>query len=203
MRLIEFCTASHGLADDIRGLLLRLGVRCRVVRQNRANGPHYVVWVRDHASLQRLQRVFRLRHSRRRRVLASIKHTRPSSMRDILPELVQPLRQARLAAGMSMVEAATAMGMSEKVLSAYKSGARPVTRTAALRIARAGGSLGEPVRRLLAQPVFWDTVLAVNELHEHGEAYVYDLTVPGTHTYLHGRRFCRRAQHDSAERARE
>ena len=30
--------------------------------------------------------------------------------------------------------------------------------------------------------VFWDTVLAVNELHEHGEAHVYDLTVPGTVT---------------------
>ena len=48
--LVEFCTASHGLANDIRGLLLRLGARCRVVRQDQTNGPHYVVWVRDHAS---------------------------------------------------------------------------------------------------------------------------------------------------------
>ena len=90
-------------------------------------------------------------------------------MRDILPGMAQPLRRARLAAGMSMVEAAAALGMSERCCGHTRAGPDQslnsrrhswrwrLTRRTRPRAARPAG-------------VFWDTVLAVNELHEHGEA---------------------------------
>jgi pilus assembly protein CpaF len=49
--------------------------------------------------------------------------------------------------------------------------------------------MSEPTRRLsslASLPVFWDRVDAVERQSDHGEQFVYDLTVPGTNTFLLG-----------------
>src|SRR5262249_28636008 len=156
--LVEFCTTSPHLAEDIRGLLLRLGARSRMVRRARTTGVvSYLVSVRDPASLARLQDELRPRHSRRRGALASLNVQRAHAVHDILPEMGQPLRHARLAAGMTRMEAAAALGLSQRTLEAYETGARPLTRPAAHRMSE-DGRFANVVQAVAAQPLYWDRV---------------------------------------------
>ena len=185
--MVEFCTTSCGLADDIVALLLRLGVRSGL-RRRREHGGQFLVQVYDAAALARLEQLLRLSHEGRRAALASLAGGVSQSSLDAIPGLAVPLRAARLAVGMTRAEYAAAFGLSARVLESYEAGWRNPRRARVLELASRSSdqALAARLRGLASQPVFWDQVASVRRLTDHGENYVYDLTVPGTHTFLAG-----------------
>jgi hypothetical protein len=182
---VEFCTTSPGLAEDVVALLLRLGVRSHVARRARCT----VVRVYDPAGVRRLAGALPLAHPRRASALRDWSADSGFfSNVDLVPGLGLPFRRARQAAGLTAADFATRLGVSRRLVSFYERGERLPTRArAAVLASRAeDAALVATLHSLATLPVHWDRVVAAHEQRDHGESYVYDLTVPQTHTFLVG-----------------
>jgi Flp pilus assembly CpaF family ATPase len=107
---------------------------------------------------------------------------------DVIPGLDGLLSQARLVSGLSKVETASALGVSPSLIGLYERGKRSPTRSRAFALAGRIGdvNVSSKIASLASHPVFWDRVAEVRRLTDHQQEHVYDLTVPGTHTFLIG-----------------
>jgi Flp pilus assembly CpaF family ATPase len=182
--VVEFCTTSVGLAQDVAALLLRLSVAghldhrpsCCFVRVYRPE------------DVRRLGRLLPVVHSRRSPALRCGAAVGTYSSVDVIPGLATRLLGARLAGGFTMRALGGQLGVSRAIVAAYERGEHCPPRG---RVAVAAGQvtdkrLASTLADLAAQPVFWDRVVAADSVSAHGETYVYDLTVPDTHTFLAG-----------------
>lgn len=183
-REIDFWTSSRGLAEDIVALLLRLGVRSHL----RIGRKSHRVHVYHGEGLRRLRDVSSIAHPVRGATLSSFDGGNGYSSVDVIPGLSGPLRRYRQAAGRSYAATARTLGVSDWLPAMYERGERHPTRARVLDLAHriADPTVAELLLNLAVQPVFWDRVVAARPVHDHGEAYVYDLTVPDTHNFLAG-----------------
>jgi DNA-binding XRE family transcriptional regulator len=182
--IVQFCTGSSGLAGDVQALLLRLGVRSHLSQRTRGR----LVSVYDPGGAVRLRGLLPIVRPARVAALAAVAPGGGYSAVDVIPGLGEALHRSRLAAGLTHRGVARVLGLSRQTVGSYERERRLPPRQRVLDLARRtrDQALSARLARLASQPVFWDRVVSVRPVRDHRQQYVYDLTVPGTHTFLIG-----------------
>ncbi|HWO71621.1 MAG TPA: replicative DNA helicase [Actinomycetota bacterium] len=177
---IYFSTASPGLAWDVAGLLLRLGVVARVRRAHPGTGrPWFTVDVsgRDQ-QLRFLATVggFGERAAAAATLRDAIVGRRSGSNVDTLPrEVFEQVREAMVERGLTRQALATARGVTKVDLRSRFAPSRALIDEYAEALDDDG------LRAWANSDLFWDRVVSVERL---GDEVVFDMTVPGPASWL-------------------
>ena len=181
---IYYSTASHGLAEDVQHLLLRLGIwsTIRSVPQGKYRASHQVHVQSAPVQLSFLEQVgsYGMRGRIVPMLIAALQKIAPIPNTDALPKEVWDLfiKPAKEEAGTSWREVAKNLEVSYNGSAVFASG---VSRTRLATLARTLSS--ETLVHLAESGVYWDEVASImeNETEE-----VYDMEVPGTHNFVAG-----------------
>ncbi len=180
---VYYATTSRRLADDVRQLLLRVGVSSRV-RRSRKTGYReswhvLVTGVEQQSRFLTDVGVFGARSRSVDLALEVLGDRRSNPTVDLLPLTVwSDVRRAMAAVGMSHRGLASAIG--ETYCGSYLMGDRRHPSRARLeRMAGATGDCG--LRALATSDVWWDEIL---EITQAGVADVYDATVLEHHNFV-------------------
>jgi replicative DNA helicase len=175
---VHFCTSSRGLAEDVSALLLRLGIVARI--QTVTSGylnPVYMVWVRGvESQLLFLRKVgsFGPRNVPARLLETAIQGIVSNPNVDTLPEeVMQRICALMEQQGISRIQMARRRGYKNINID------HSPTRALAAKYAEILGD--ELLKQACVSDLFWDRILSITA---DGEEDVYDLTVPGTASWL-------------------
>jgi len=178
---IYYSTASPGLADDVHGLLLRLGFvpRARRVPQGR-HAPAHQLWISGADQQRRFLGEIGVHGARAVNAgdaLTALQGRRANTNVDVVPlEVWECVRTAMAARGMTHRQLASALDTSYSGSAMYKSA---MSRE---RLARVAGVVEHEELALLADSdVLWDRIKAIEP---DGVAEVFDARVPGTHNFV-------------------
>lgn len=178
--VIEYCSKSKRLADDVRHLLLRLGLVARLVRHKKG---HYRVFLQGAEQCLRFLREIGF-HPRRdaEAVTAALAEGAGAGNPnlDVIPCAIWPwIERAAVAAGYAN---AAALAKAERGDS-YKGGGprrtQGVSRSRLLRLAEKAND--QELKRLALSDIYWDRVRSVEPIGEHP---VYDLSIAETHNFV-------------------
>ncbi|MFH1107491.1 MAG: ATPase, T2SS/T4P/T4SS family, partial [Candidatus Micrarchaeota archaeon] len=183
---LEYSTKSRELANRLAAVLLRFELRSNVLTKN---GQWYVS-IYSHAQCRRFAEAIPLLAREKRETLEKILslNMHPATSSDVFAGIGTTLAGLRASRGWSQAQAADAWSVSPRLVRAYEHGSRRPTRHVLGRIAGSsdGGQQQVFLQRLYGADVFFDEIVDVELLSGHGEKYVYDLTVQGTHTFIAG-----------------
>jgi replicative DNA helicase len=177
---VFFSTSSRGLADDVAGLLLRLGIVARIRTVRRHGREWFTVDVSggDHMATF-LDRVggFGPRERPATSLRLALSGARPNTNVDTLPhetfDRVLALMEAR---GISPREMAALRGTTYGGLSHFR-----FAPSRAIVAEYADLLDDQALREIATTDLFWDRVVAVEPA---GQEEVFDLTVPGPSSWL-------------------
>jgi len=181
---IYYATTSHGLAEDVQHLLLRLGIWSSIRTVPNANGHRacYHVTVQSTPVQQRFLELVGSYGARGaivkelQRALAGIA---PLPNTDTIPQEVWGLvAHEKDTAGMSWRDVARELQTS------YNGSALTATSVSRTRLAKVATALKSSALTHLAESdLYWDEISSITPL---GIEDVYDATVPGTHNFVAG-----------------
>jgi replicative DNA helicase len=181
---IYYATTSRGLADDVQHLLLRLGIWSTVrATEEKGYRPSYHLQVQSApVQLKFLELVgsYGVRGAIVPELVAALREIAPIPNTDTIPQEVWSLMVTpeKERVGKSWRDIATEMGTS------YNGSALMATGVSRVRLAKVATALGsEHLTHLAESDVYWDEVASITPL---GEEEVFDMTVPGTHTFVAG-----------------
>ncbi|HSD90583.1 MAG TPA: LAGLIDADG family homing endonuclease [Kofleriaceae bacterium] len=186
-RHLDYDTSSPRLADDVRHLLLRLGVLARVYTRRRLyRGQRltsYVVTVTGYDNFVQFHRTIGRRFLGKKKRDLSRALQKPVGARmskDVIPgEVSLEIRRARARRNVSWNEIgrATGLGMREvQSVSAAKRGFRRWV------IDKLGRYLRSKALRVLANSeVYWDRIVSIEPI---GIQETFDLSIEGNHNFL-------------------
>jgi replicative DNA helicase len=180
---VYFASSSRLLADDVSLLLLRIGIRSRTHSAPKAGTrrPTHQVWVTGTDQLRVFAERIGVHGARGRKLdalMPKLELVAANTNVDTVPLAVWTTVRSEMARTCTTTRApATGLGMSYCGTSLYKSAP---SREGLARVAVALGA-SPPLERLATDDVFWDRVIAVEDL---GERPVYDGTVAGTHNFI-------------------
>jgi intein/homing endonuclease len=178
--IIEYCSNSKRLADDVRHLLLRLGLVARLVRHCRG---HYRVILQGSSQCLRFLRGIGFLHRRDAEpVAASLaeKEGVGNPNLDLIPCAVwSRIEQAAVAAGYANATALVKATRGDR----YRGGAprrnQAISRERLLRLATKANA--RELARLARSDIYWDRIACVEPAGEHR---VYDLSIAETHNFV-------------------
>ncbi|MFO1397108.1 MAG: replicative DNA helicase [Burkholderiales bacterium] len=178
---VYFATCSEGLAQDVAGLLLRMGIvaRLRVVRSGEARAVHTVDVTGADDQRRFLDRVgaFGPRVGPAELLSAHLAATRANTNVDTLPVAVYAeVRRAMAEQGISQRGMAALRGTSYGGTSHFNFAPSRATLGSYAHLLA-----DERLARWAESDLFWDRVVAVTP---DGEEEVFDLTVPGPASWL-------------------
>ncbi|HZA84735.1 MAG TPA: LAGLIDADG family homing endonuclease, partial [Actinomycetes bacterium] len=180
---IYYASTSRRLIDDLRSLLLRLGIRAMVKRVSKAGyRPGYHLYLHGVENQLRFLQLVGV-HGARERAVEPL----TGMLRTVLPSANTNLdtvpKEAWAAVRSRMREVGMTTRASQAAIETHYCGS--VLYRAApgrARLARAAAVLDDDrLARLATSDVFWDSVVAIEPL---GDQPVYDATVPGTHNFI-------------------
>jgi len=183
---VYYASTSRRLADDVRLLLLRLGIQSRVKSTSKAGYRDcYQVDIYGVADQRRFCEVVGVNGQRGdacRRLLAALEGRVANPNADTIPWEVRPRIVAAMArAGLSHRD--LAVGVGERYCGSYLlgSGGRPRSsrRERLEAIAQVVGD--KDLLALATSDVAWDRIVAIEPA---GEEEVFDATVLGTHNFV-------------------
>ncbi|HEV8528250.1 MAG TPA: LAGLIDADG family homing endonuclease, partial [Actinomycetes bacterium] len=183
---VYYASTSRRLVDDVRVLLLRLGIQSRVKFTTKAGyRPCYQVDVYGAAEQRRFCEVIGVHGERGaacRRLLSALEGRVPNPNADTIPWEIRPRIVAAMArAGLSQRTLAAALG--EQYCGSYLLGSegrpRSSRRDRMEAIARAVED--KELLALATSDVAWDSIVAIEPL---GDEEVFDATVLGTHNFV-------------------
>jgi replicative DNA helicase len=183
---VYYATTSRRLADDVQGLLLRLGIQSRLKSTTKQGyRACYQVDVYGVEGQQRFCEIVGVHGERGaacERLLAAIAGRIPNPNADTIPaEIRTRIVTAMARAGISHRDLAAALG--EQYCGSYLLGSdhrpRASRRDRVEAIARAVED--KDLLRLATSDVAWDRIVAIEPL---GEEEVFDATVLGTHNFV-------------------
>jgi replicative DNA helicase len=183
MGRIYYGSSSRRLIDDLQSLLLRLGIRGRVKRAQKAGyRPGYYLYLYGAENQLRFLQLVGV-HGARGAVVEPLTATLRSVLAgantnvDTIPkEVWAAVRERMREVGITTRQFQAAIDTHFCGSALYK--AAP-GRT---RLARVAAVLGDDrLAQLAVSDVFWDAVVGIEPL---GEEPVYDATVPGTHNFI-------------------
>jgi replicative DNA helicase len=183
---VYYASTSRALVDDVRLLLLRLGIQSRVKFTTKVGyRPCYQVDVYGVANQRRFCEVVEVHGERGaacRRLLSALEGRVPNPNADTIPWQIRSRIVAAMArAGLSQRDLATALG--EHYCGSYLLGSerrpRSSRRERLEAIARAVED--KELLALATSDVAWDQIVAIEPL---GEEEVFDATVLGTHNFV-------------------
>lgn len=178
---IHFSTCSRGLAEDISSLLLRFGIVARIQTvQAKGHRPTYMVWIRGvEAQSLFLAKVgaFGPRSLQAERLAEALSGVIANTNVDTLPkEFFERVRLLMKEAGISQRRMAALRGTSYGGSSHFRfSPSRQMLNEYAKILD------DDMLRRQSEGDLFWDRLVSIEPI---GEEEVYDLTVPGTASWL-------------------
>jgi len=179
--LIHFSTNSGGLAEDVAVLLLRFGIVARIQTVQKKNyRPTLMVVITGVEAQQRfLTKVgdFGPRKQQAEQLKRALRDVEPNPNVDTLPqEYFQEVKKAMATAGVSQREMAAMRGTSY-------GGSAHFRFAPSRKVLRQYGELldDEALLKKSQSDLFWDRVAGIEYA---GEEDVYDLTVPGTQSWL-------------------
>lgn len=180
---IRYHTSSLLLAEQVRHLLLRLGInaRIRVVPQRNPYDPQYHVDVSGKADQERFLDtvgVFGAKEKRAALIRAELSTREANPNCGVIPKEIwrTEINRARQAAGLSWRDFSQRLGMSYCGSTLFK---HSVSRK---RLERITHFLPDQVLCDLAHSdVYWDEIV---DIELEGEETVYDGTVPGLHNFI-------------------
>lgn len=179
---IYYATASHGLAQDVQHLLLRLGIWSTVSRVGQGiHRPSYHVRVQSApVQLKFLQLVgcYGARGLVVKEMIAALKEIAPVPNTDTIPREVWDLfvTPAKTNAQVSW------RGLANKLDTAYNGSALTATSVSRQRLAKVATALGdETLTHLAESDLYWDEITTIEPC---GVEEVFDATVPGTHNFV-------------------
>jgi MoxR-like ATPase len=178
--VIEYCSKSKRLADDVRHLLLRFGLVARVVRHRKG---HYRVFLQGSAQCLRfLQEIGFLNRPSAELVEESLSEMEGvgNPNLDVLPCAIWPrIEHAAVAAGFANATALAKATRGDR----YKGGGprqtQGVSRDRLLRLAEKADA--QELKQLAQSAVYWDRITSVEPVGEH---QVYDLSIAETHNFV-------------------
>ena len=179
-----YATSSARLAQDVQGLLLRLGINAILKRvpQNGKGRDQYNVIVTGKSDLHRFINKIGAVGAYKQRRLAEVEVHLSSHLentnRDVIPSGVWRLHivPAMQQIGMTTRQMQAAIETQYCGTGLYK---QNVSRQRALRIANVVQS--PELQTLAESDIYWDSILSIEF---DGEEKVYDLTVPGHHNFV-------------------
>lgn len=180
---IYFASCSRGLVEDVGSLLLRFGVltRIRTVRPERGRPVHNLDVSGAENQLRFLERIgaFGPRREPAERLKAILSAIAPNTNVDTLPrEVFAEVRLAMRRQGVSQRQMASLRGTSYGGTSHFR-----FAPSRAVVLGYAALLADEGLERRAKSDLFWDRVV---RLESAGEEEVFDLTVPGPHSWLAG-----------------
>jgi replicative DNA helicase len=181
-----YATTSRQLADGVRRLLLRFGIRSAVARARKAGyRDSWHVRIQGREAQERFLTTVGCQGERGAAVapaLEIVAVTRENPNVDLVPwEVAARVKAAAVAAGVTHRELASALG--ERYSGSYllRSSTRP-RRFSRDRLRRIGEAVAdETLVDLGTSDVLWDEVVAITPL---GELPTFDATVEGTHNFI-------------------
>jgi replicative DNA helicase len=181
-----YATTSRQLADGVRRLLLRFGIRSAVARARKAGyRDSWHVRIQGREAQERFLTTVGCHGERGAAVapaLEIVAVTRENPNVDLVPwEVAARVKAAAVAAGVTHRELASALG--ERYSGSYLLGSstRP-RRFSRDRLRRIGEAVAdETLVDLGTSDVLWDEVVAITPL---GELPTFDATVEGTHNFI-------------------
>ena len=178
---IYYATTSERLADDVRHLLLRMGIQSRTKHVRKA--PYrvcYHVHVNGRENQLRFLQdigVHGARGEKARAALANVLMRRENTNLDTIPrEVWSIVKAARVGAAMTERRLQAAVGTQYRGSTFYKH-APSRERLMALATVLKGPEL----HTLAESDLFWDEIASIESL---GVQPVFDATVPGTHNFI-------------------
>jgi replicative DNA helicase len=183
MGRIYYASSSRRLIDDIQSLLLRLGIRGRTKRVQKAGyrpGYHlYLFGAENQLRFLELVGVHGARGAAVEPLVAVLRSVLPGANTnlDTIPiEIWMVVRQRLRETGVTTRAFQAAIGTHYCGSALYR------TAPSRIRMARIAATLDDDrLARLANSDVFWDGVVAIELL---GEEPVYKAVVPGTHNFI-------------------
>ncbi len=188
---IEFSTTSKQLVEGLSRLLLRVGVISYVAtREN-----HYRLYISGTENLRTYYNKVSYTHPKKRNALYKIvnrKISRIISNVDLVPNVSNLFRTARLPLDIGQSELATNIGISRRMVGmiedCYRNPSIHAFRAFNNYICEADVDyeLKNKINQFAESNIFWDEVIEIEKLINHNEDYVYDLTINEHHNFLAG-----------------
>ncbi|OBG99348.1 replicative DNA helicase [Mycobacterium sp. E136] len=178
---IYYASTSRRLVDDVRQLLLRLGVQSRIARTRKAGYRDcwflYVEWLDNQKVFLTKVGVYGGRGIKAKEVLDNLASRGRRAGRDTVPvEVWDRVRRALAETQMSKAEFAAASGLAISSAPLLKA---PPSRN---RLHSAAAALEDrELHDLATNDVHWDAILEITSI---GYQDVYDGTVPGTNCFV-------------------
>ena len=178
---VFYATNSPGLAHDVAGLLLRMGIVARITRTRKtAAHPVHFVAVSGAPDQRRFLEVvgaFGPREPQARQLTAALADRRPNTNVDTLPaEIFDHIRAVMAARGISHRQMAALRRTAYGGAAHFKFAPSRAVIQSYAEVLR-----DDRLRELATSDLFWDRVVAVRA---DGEDDVFDLTVPGVASWL-------------------
>ncbi|WP_174523792.1 replicative DNA helicase [Mycolicibacterium novocastrense] len=178
---IYYASTSRRLVDDVRQLLLRLGVQSRIAKTRKAGYRDcwflYVEWLDNQKLFLTKVGVHGSRGVKAKQVLDKLALRGRRAGRDTVPvEVWDRVKRSLAGTQMSKAEFAAASGSAISSISLLKA---PPSRS---RLHRAAAALEDrELHDLATNDVHWDEVVEITSI---GRQDVYDGTVPGTSCFV-------------------
>jgi replicative DNA helicase len=183
MGRIYYASSSRRLIDDVQSLLLRLGIRGRVKRTQKAGyRPGYLLYLYGAENQLRFLQLVGVHGARGavveplsttlRAVLAGANTNLDTIPKEVWTEVRARMREVGI----------TARAFQAAIETHYCGSTLYKTAPGRTRLARVAAVLGDDrLAQLAVSDVFWDAVVGIEPL---GEEPVYDATVLGTHNFI-------------------
>ncbi|MBI4154850.1 Flp pilus assembly complex ATPase component TadA [Candidatus Woesearchaeota archaeon] len=190
---IEVSTTSKDLATGMNTLFLRLGILPRLIKRKN----HLRIYISGFSNVKQFSEKVGYLHPKK---IASInkllnrKMARAISNVDLIPNASGFLKSFRLKEGITQNEFTKCLGISPRLLRMWESGFRQpsiYTFNKLNEFIEINGYFEDnpdyfKINTFAESDIFWDEVSKIEVLRDHGEKYVYDLTVPEHHNFLAG-----------------
>ena len=183
---IYYASSSRRLAEDVQSLLLRLGIHSslKTFSQGDKGRDQHHVTISGRSSILRFAEAVGTVGAYKSASLLEIRgylSERPENTnRDVIPMDVWKLhvKPAMEVNGITHRQLHAGLGMAYAGMTVFK---QNLSRERAMRVALAAGS--EALRALAESDIYWDEVASIEP---DGAEEVFDLTVPGPHSFVAG-----------------
>ena len=188
---IEICTTSQKLAEGLSYLLLRMNIKFSLITRK----THFRIYISGLDNLKRYQEKINFLHPEKAIDLnKSINREMRKSISnvDLIPNISNLMKNSRIELGLSQKELTNNMNISRRMIGFIETDFRlPSANTFKLfsnyiEQTELNNELKQKINSIANSDILWDEVIDIQELNNHNEKYVYDLSVKDHHNFLAG-----------------
>jgi len=182
---IEIGSESHKLIDQLSTLLLRLGI---ISYKSKKNTRVFISGINNWKLFNQNIKIRKTDKNQGINEFLSREIKTYISNVDLIPNVNTLISDLRSDLEITQKQLANNIGVSRKLISMWENGHRDPSRLSFTKLANYNylGSYTKTVNQIAESDIYWDQISEIQILKNHGEEYVYDLTVDYHHNFLAG-----------------